>query len=96
MDVWVQGSLFDLGEPREAEAGNARTSSRSAGRARARPTPSRSRVTRDPAVAMSYGEGVRLAADFRVGLARAYGRLTPEQRLAIRSAVGLPPRRAAA
>jgi hypothetical protein len=53
-------------------------------------------VTRDPAVASSSADGARLANDIRIGLARAYDRLTPELRQAIRSAVATPRNRAAA
>jgi hypothetical protein len=44
-------------------------------------------VTRDAAIAISHGEGVQIASDFRLGLARSLGQMTPETRLAIRRAV---------
>jgi len=54
------------------------------------------RVTRDPAVAVSYNESTRAATDFRLGLARALGQLSPEQRNALRATLESPARRSAA
>lgn len=85
MDFWVQRTLFDVPRSssprperreriravREGEQGSQRID--------------RSRVTRDPAVARSHGEGVRLASDLRVGLARALDNLAPEERDRIRA-----------
>ena len=85
MEFWVQRTLFDvprsasrravrrgqIREVREGESGSPRLD--------------RSRVTRDPAVALSHGEGVRLASDLRVGLARALDNLAPEERERIRA-----------
>ena len=95
MDVWVQGRLFDL--PPANDNGKPSPPRRSVPTSR---TPSRrsgwAPVTRDPAVASSYADGARLASDIRIGLARAYDRLSPELRQAIRSAVATPRTRVAA
>jgi hypothetical protein len=85
MEFWVQRTLFDvprrpshqperrgrIREVRDGESGSQRID--------------HSRVTRDPAVAVSHGEGVRLASDLRVGLARALDSLAPEERQRIRA-----------
>lgn len=85
MEFWVQRTLFDV--PRG-------TSPRGERRSRIRevrdgepssPRLDRSRVTRDPAVAASHGEGARLASDLRVGLARALDHLPTEERARIRA-----------
>ena len=84
MEFWVQRTLFDVPRTPTARAGR---------RGRIRevrevesnsPRLDRSRVTRDPAVAQSHGEGMRLASDLRVGLARALDQLPPEERQRIR------------
>lgn len=86
MEYWVQETLFDTttytvpGDPPAPRV-----------TARAIPPPRRpnaSRVTRDPAVAQSYAESARVASDFRSGLAHAYGRLSDEERAAIRARLG--------
>jgi hypothetical protein len=95
MEVWVQGRLFD-GEPGSRQpSGNAPASGRAAARPRARRA-GWAPVTRDPAVATSHAESARMASDIRIGLARAYDRLTPELRQAIRTALGSERERTAA
>lgn len=79
MDVWIQRSLFD--EPGVAQPTAIVPTSRH-GRARA-PRVDRSRVTRDPAVALSHEARAVAASEFRLGLARAFGQLSPEQRQAL-------------
>jgi hypothetical protein len=84
MEYWVQAPLFE-GDTKVAV------------KARSTPTTSRtrrgvgsldwSRVTRDPDVAASYTTSSRAASDIRIGLARAFGNLAPEQRNAIRAAL---------
>jgi hypothetical protein len=93
MEMWVQGALF------ENEPPSPRTR-RAAGRPVLGGRKSRHvgwlPVTRDPDIALSHGESVRTASDFRLGLARAMGHLPPESRLAIRRAVDPSHRKTAA
>lgn len=95
VEVWIQRSLFDessLGaRPRISLARRAHSSDhRRPGKV------DRTRVTRDPAVALSHAAGTTAASDFRLGLARAFAALSPEQREALRAAlVGDRPRSAA-
>lgn len=93
MDVWVQESMFD------AEPGGRRPA-RGTGRGAYGPGKARrndwSRVTRDPAVAMSYGETAKVAVDFRLGLAQALSQLSPDQRRDLRAAFERPSKRRAA
>ncbi len=91
MDVWVQATLFDVErvKQRRDQAGSGRISAKSR-------HANWSRVTRDPAVATSYGESIKVAVDFRLGLARALGQLSPEQRQALRETVDRPIKREAA
>lgn len=95
MEFWIQGALFEDRSDRTV------TSRRVDGTTKSRGTRSVgrldwSRVTRDPAVAASYGNATRAASDFRVGLAKAYDKLSLEQRLAIRAALDPSRRRDAA
>ncbi len=84
MEVWVQRSLFD--EPAFARPTTITLSRQTPGAGRRRsPRLDRSRVTRDPAVALSYANGAAAASDFRLGLARAFTQLSPEQRDALRA-----------
>ncbi len=84
MEVWVQRSLFD--EPAFARPTTIALSRRGDGVERHRPPRiDRSRVTRDPAVARSHADGIAAANDFRLGLARAFDQLPPEQREALRA-----------
>ena len=53
-------------------------------------------VTRDPDVALSHGDSFRVASDFRLGLAQAFGQIPPETRLAIRRAIDPARRKTAA
>ncbi len=95
MEYWVQGSLFD-GDSVGGEHGNP---TRAGAKARPKHRVGRldwSRVTRDPAVAASYSDASRVASDFRVGLARAFGRLSPDERLAIRASLDRDSKRTAA
>ena len=85
MEVWVQGALFERGPTTRAPGGRIRLGLPGA-RQRGR-HPGWSPVTRDPAVASSYNESARIASDMRVGLARAYERLSPELRASIRAAL---------
>ena len=93
MDVWVQESMF------EAEPGT-RRQGRGTGRAADGPGKTRrndwSRVTRDPAVAISYGETTKVAVDFRLGLARALSQLSPDQRRDLRATFERPSKKRAA
>lgn len=93
MEIWVQGALFVTVplSPRARRAANrpglGQRKSRHVGWLP---------VTRDPDVALSHGEAVRTASDFRLGLARALGHLPVESRLAIRRAVDPTHRKTAA
>ncbi len=86
MEVWIQRSLFDEAglatQPRISLSRNATT-----GRRRLQNKVDRTRVTRDPAVAISHAAAAAAACDFRLGLARAFGALSPEQRAALRAAL---------
>lgn len=86
MEVWIQRSLFDeaglgtrprISLARRAQAGNYRRPGKV----------DRTRVTRDPAVALSHAAGSSAASDFRLGLARAFAALSPEQRDALRASL---------
>jgi hypothetical protein len=93
MEIWVQGELF-AGEP-AASVLRRPVQRRTLGERRLRGagwTP----ITRDPAIALSHGEGARLATDFRLGLARSLDQLAPESRLAIRRALASSRRGSAA
>ncbi len=84
MEVWVQRSLFD--EPAFARPTTITLSRQASAAERRRPLRvDRSRVTRDPAVALSHANGAAAASDFRLGLARAFHQLPPEQRDALRA-----------
>ncbi|MGH2461458.1 MAG: hypothetical protein ACRDIY_21590 [Chloroflexota bacterium] len=83
MEVWIQRPLFDdaglaarprISLNRRAQSG----ANRRPGKV------DRSRVTRDPAVALSHAAGSAAASDFRLGLAHAFAALSPEQREALR------------
>ena len=93
MDVWVQEAMFDA-EPSTPRKGS------SSDRAERGPARGRrndwSRVTRDPAVATSYGETTKVAVDFRLGLARALAQLSPDQRRDLRATFERPSKRRAA
>ena len=93
MDVWVQESMFDA-EPRAVRK------SGQTGRVGYQTAKGRrgdwSRVTRDPAVAVSYAETTKVAVDFRLGLARALAQLSDDQRQALRARVDRPVKRRAA
>ena len=95
MEIWIQESLFDATELERPRSGS-RPDPPKSGSVRRLRVASRVRVTRDPAVAASHSETARIATDFRLGLARAYGQLTPEQRNAIRATLETPARRSAA
>jgi hypothetical protein len=95
MEIWIQESLFDASGLERPRPGSRLDSSKSGTVRRLRPASS-VRVTRDPAVAASYTEAARAATDFRLGLARAFGQLTPEQRKAIRATLEAPARQSAA
>lgn len=86
MEVWVQPPLFD--EPSIAQPTTVVPSPHgtSVGR-RWQGRLDRSRVTRDPAVALSHAHGAAVAHDVRLGFARAFAELPPEQREAIRAAL---------
>ncbi len=84
MEMWIQGSLFGTDAATAASRPGAKR--RVLGNRRSKfagwlP------VTRDPDVALSHGESIRVASDFRLGLARALGQMPQETRLAIRRAV---------
>jgi hypothetical protein len=97
MEIWVQGALFDTAELAAPASGR-----RSVTVTRAREQPmyylngppsrgvNRARVTRDPAVAVSYSQAHETASDFRIGLARALAQLSPEQRAALRAKLERP------
>jgi hypothetical protein len=92
MEIWVQGELF-TNEPATSILRRP-VQRRTLGERRARSfgwTP----ITRDPAIALSHGEGTRLATDFRLGLARSLDQLAPDARVAIRRALA-PARRGSA
>jgi len=85
VEIWVQRSLFD--EPGLAAPSQIAVTPRPRPQRRRRPRINYSRVTRDPAVAHSHDEGTRAAHDFRLGLAAALARLSPEQREALRASL---------
>ena len=93
MDVWIQETLFGA---EQMAVGNAQDSHRGTSHFGKRRRTDWSRVTRDPAVATSYGESTKVAVDFRLGLARALAQLTPDQRRALRATVEGPTKRQAA
>jgi hypothetical protein len=84
MELWIQGSLF--GGDEKSRGRDDVTSRHVLGKQKVKHggwLP----VTRDPDVAASYGMSHQIAADFRLGLARALGRIPSESRNAIRRAV---------
>jgi hypothetical protein len=86
VEYWIQETLFD-NAPLARPASPAVTSVTARAPGYPRRT-DRSRVTRDPAVARSYAESAHTASDFRVGLARAFGRISDEERTALRARLG--------
>jgi hypothetical protein len=84
MDVWVQESLFGAETIIARKSPGSGRGSSWSGRGRRGDW---SRVTRDPAVAISYSETTNVGVDFRLGLARALAQLTPDQRRALRATV---------
>ena len=86
MEYWIQETLFDTAPlARPASSAVVSVTARAPGYPR---RTDRSRVTRDPAVARSYSESAHSASDFRVGLARAFGRISDEERMALRARLG--------
>jgi len=86
VEVWIQRSLFDesslsvrsrISLARRAQSPDHRRQGKV----------DRTRVTRDPAVAMSHAASTAAASDFRLGLARAFAALSPEQREALRASL---------
>lgn len=86
MDVWIQMSLFnDPGLRKPATPVLTRSARPPAARRAIRID--HSRVTRDPAIATSHALSAAAASDFRTGLARAFGQLSPEAKEAIRASL---------
>ena len=93
MEMWIQGALF--GTETAAVAGRPEPKRRLLGDRRTKHA-GWMPVTRDPDVALSHGESIRVASDFRLGLARALAQMPQETRIAIRRAVDPGRRRTAA
>ena len=77
--AWVQGQLFPL-----AVAGGRR---RGGPGERSGHRLDRSRVTRDADVALAYERTQQAQHEVKLGLARAWSRLSPEKRRALRDAL---------
>lgn len=93
MDVWIQESMFDA--DMGGTGGGRGNVTRAATSGKTRHT-NWSRVTRDPAVAISYGETAKVAVDFRLGLALALSQLSDDQRRNLRANFERPTKRRAA
>ena len=78
-EVLVQGRLFAAEPTAVAPETRRRTGSRGGGR-----------VTRDPAVALAYQEGVWLGHSTKLGLARILASRSPAEREAIRTLLAKP------